>query len=497
MNTKVLFFLCITAFLSRLLLLFQDISLWWDSFVYLSMAKYLASAGTLGLWEHIRPPLLPFLLSVGELVGNAIFFNFVLQVLLSLGCCIFTFLIAKHHFSARAGIFAFILVSWSSIFFFLTSQAYTEILAVFFILLGYLLYLKKYFFSSGLSLGLAFLAKFPSGMFFLIFLLILFFTFRSHFFVPSLFLSAGFFLPLLPYFLLNFIFYGSIVLPFVEGNNVIHQVLGCNTLFKKSWWYYVEALWHAQPLLYLSVIGFFLSFKKLFKKLYSKQIIFKHLLASRNSKGEIDVRKIVAFAMRKNGILILSFVVPLVYFTALPCKDERYILFFLPFIALFAGEGIAWITQGIKKSFCGVAILILFVSILFAHADVHERAVLSKNSSEDQVAHLFSEEHFSGTLLTTHPRLATLHQGRVVTAYYPVYNNTLALQLLDTLLILSQNNEHFIVYLDTCSGGMICPLWDAQCSAMNQEIFSFVKKNTKLIYQEETPRCTYLLGKSV
>ena len=220
MNTKVLFFLCITAFLSRLLLLFQDISLWWDSFVYLSMAKYLASAGTLGLWEHIRPPLLPFLLSVGELVGNAIFFNFLLQVLLSLGCCIFTFLIAKHHFSARAGIFAFILVSWSSIFFFLTSQAYTEILAVFFILLGYLLYLKKYFFSSGLSLGLAFLAKFPSGMFFLIFLLILFFTFRSHFFVPSLFLSAGFFLPLLPYFLLNFIFYGSLVFSFFEGDKI-------------------------------------------------------------------------------------------------------------------------------------------------------------------------------------------------------------------------------------------------------------------------------------
>ena len=71
------------ALMSRLYFLFYYNGLLWDSSVYAGMGKFIFSLGKAGLWEHIRPVLLPFFLGIfWKLNLDAIFFGQILEILL-------------------------------------------------------------------------------------------------------------------------------------------------------------------------------------------------------------------------------------------------------------------------------------------------------------------------------------------------------------------------------------------------------------------------------
>jgi len=58
----------IFAFLSSISL-FNYRLIWWDEAVYIGIGKYLYSNGTIGLFEQIRPLLLPVLLGAFWYIG--------------------------------------------------------------------------------------------------------------------------------------------------------------------------------------------------------------------------------------------------------------------------------------------------------------------------------------------------------------------------------------------------------------------------------------------
>ena len=89
----------------------------WDESVYLGMGKYIYSLGQVGLWEHIRPPVLPFLLGVFWFLKLPyILFSELLMLFFSLGSVLLVYLISKDLFNKRVAIITAVLLIITPVF---------------------------------------------------------------------------------------------------------------------------------------------------------------------------------------------------------------------------------------------------------------------------------------------------------------------------------------------------------------------------------------------
>ena len=102
----------IFAFLIRLIFLFKSPMLWWDSTVYIGMAKYIFSIGNIGLWEYFRPLLWPIILGLGWKSGaSPLLFGKIIQILFSLAIIFFTYEIARKIFNKKIAFFSALLLA--------------------------------------------------------------------------------------------------------------------------------------------------------------------------------------------------------------------------------------------------------------------------------------------------------------------------------------------------------------------------------------------------
>ena len=121
----------------RLIFAFSYQEIWWDSGVYVGMGKYAFSGGESGLWEHIRPPLVPLMLGVIWKIGlDPVFLGRIVEILMMGGVVALTFFLAKEWFNERVAILSSIILALSPIFFYLSFHQYTEIPSVLFFLLA-------------------------------------------------------------------------------------------------------------------------------------------------------------------------------------------------------------------------------------------------------------------------------------------------------------------------------------------------------------------------
>jgi len=445
------------SFFSRLILFLQHVSLWWDSYVYIAMAKYLVTLGHSGIWESLRPPLLPLFLTLGSMLNIPLFFGYFLQILLSLGSIYLLFLITKYYFTEKEAILATILFSFSGIFFFLTAQIYTEILALFFILLGLYLFIRNFLFFSGISISLAFLAKYPSGIFFLVLgcslLTYLFQTKKTKLFLYHLFsFACGAAIVLIPYFFSNILLYGGALNPIFEASIVIKEALGCNIIHAQPWYFYFSSLFLSQP--FLIFLFFTLPlFKKPQKKIY---------------------------------IIFFSFIFPFIYFSSLACKDHRYTLFFLPFLCIIAAYGLCSL---FKKRSSTLFTVVIIISILTSFLFSFTLIIPTRNHFEDEAMETLALQSPFQVIITTHPRVAFVRDEPIIPIYYARYDARLAQQFSSYI----NSSEHYTFYIDTCAGGMICPSQDKICEEENKHITSYLKEHARILYQQETEKCMYLL----
>ena len=458
---------------------------WWDSGVYIGMGKWFWSGGAAGLNEHIRPPILPLVIGALWKAGlDPLLFGRILMILAAAGLGMLTFVLARRWTSDLAALFAATLVAFSPTVLSLSGQLYTEIPAIALGLLGILLAMRDHMFLSGLVLGAAFLTKFPAGLFLLAGITVALVSYQHKKKTPVqhhahlLPLLGGFALPVLAYFISNLVLYGSALGPLIDARAIVRAGLGCTVLRPEPWWFYFKHLvtgegpWHL-----LALAG--------------AALLWKQMPRQQQKRKRSFVLP-----------LIIGLAAPLLYFILLPCREPRFAILFLPFVAMLTGEGMSRLLSipfpREKKGKPPFKCKPLVVMTLIIIAGFNIGLTISTLRAQEPVIPQQAEAFFTslstlpdGELWTSNPVHAVYTDRSVHKIYYPVFDA----QLADTFTTYVKAHKESIagIALDNCGGGVICPPGDSDCgTAFDQMLDTINAQFTKTVFVEHG-RCWYAI----
>jgi hypothetical protein len=325
MNTNkktFIFFLgiCGVALVTRIFLIKLNISPWWDPAIYVGMGKYLFSGGTIGLWEILRPPLWPTLLGAFWYTGfDPLMAAKYLAALFGLGTMVLIYRTGEKQ-EEGLGLAAALMLAASPAYALFVAIPTNDIAAAFLAFVASYFILRERYMRAGIFVALAFLTRFPHGLFLVVFgLFILAETWRHQNFKAYVyeclkkvgFLAFGFGLLAIPYLILNYINYHDPLLPLKLGREVIEGDPTGNGL------YYIQYLIVDTPVLIFALVG--------------SVVYFYNLIKTKK---------------RPPALLTLSILATIIvggYFSHLGHKELRYAFAFLPYLALLAGYGVACI----------------------------------------------------------------------------------------------------------------------------------------------------------
>jgi len=427
----------------------------WDSAVYVGMGKYLFSHGQAGLWEPIRPLTLPIILGFFWKIGlNPLISGEIFILLISIGVIILAYTLSNKLFDKNTAIAASILLAFSTLMLKAGHQILVEILAVFFLLLGFYFYLEKKNFISGVLFGLAFLTKFPSGLFLIVIFIIetFYLSFNKHdfskYFKKIFYIGFGFILIIFPYFLFNYFSYDAILFPLKSAQYVIDNVVGCNILYRQPFYYYFPLIVRDNFLFLFFIIGTtFVFFNK--NKINKVQILF-YVAAS------------------------------LIYFSSLGCKTERYPVLVLPFIAMISGYGITRIFSRLNTKYIKIALTLVFLISLFLVLNYTIRN-FHQNLNNKEFYSYMSYKKINGEVLTTNPFITIYSDTKLNLIYYPLYNSS----RIDYYLNYVNKNKSNISYILVDTGDIPCHPKDSECPKKTTQFINLLKNNFTISYYKK------------
>jgi 4-amino-4-deoxy-L-arabinose transferase-like glycosyltransferase len=149
----------------QLIIIARTRIIYWDEAVFLSMGKYLATGGSTGLWETLRPPLLPVVVSVFYPTGVAVVFVKLLCVLLAATAGILFYDILRRVVREEIAAAAAIVLLFTQIWFAYANLVLTDVLSVSIVIIAAWSYVRGYYVWTGVAAATAFLVRFPSGLF--------------------------------------------------------------------------------------------------------------------------------------------------------------------------------------------------------------------------------------------------------------------------------------------------------------------------------------------
>ena len=396
------------AFLIRLIFLIKNPMLWWDSTVYIGMAKYIFSYGQIGLWEYFRPLLWPVLLGIGwKLQANIIFFGKLLEILFSLAIIFFTFEIARKIFNLRIAIFSSLLLAVNPLFFEFSHIIYNEIPAIFFGIFSvylFILYREKravwILILSGVFAACAFLARFPTGLIFgaiFIFLLIEFLIQllkeKNLEYKEIVIFTASFIIITLPFFIFNYIIYnGNFLYPITGAAKVINEILITAPSFNTKWYYYLAMLPYKSFILVFAILGL---------------IILIYLLVKK-------------FKTDNKLLLILLFALPFAYYQIVTFKDIRYAIAYLPFLYIIAVYGLYKITKLktiIPKIIIVAVIIIALIAGLTACYETVKFLPEQPEELNDYYNFFSPDKYYGSVVLSTTPYILPNSDIKLIPLY--------------------------------------------------------------------------------
>ncbi|MGV8169609.1 MAG: ArnT family glycosyltransferase [Candidatus Nanoarchaeia archaeon] len=446
----------------------------WDESIYIGMGKYLFSGGTLGFWEAWRPIGLPLILGafwkigidpviIGKILGLAAYMASILLVYAIANKC-----------KKGSGIYAFLLAAATPLLFRFSNAAITDVMAA---ALGlgalYLVFKEKYFWA-GIVAGIAFLFRFPYG---LIIPAIYFFLFLGLFegkkkeklfsrvkknFMPTLTKGLIAFIGLIliigPYLVFNYVKYENITKPFSDANYIMSDV-GIE-LYNEAPSYYIFTL--LKQNLALIFAAAFILFYFSDKKIRKNKII---------------------------NVLLFSAVIFFAYFMYLIHKEERYILFLFPLIAIFGGVLISRLTDNIETKrgkkyrdriswliIClGILLFILTAIITFIKID-------HKIPSETKFYNYFNNDE-EGLLLATNPTYMSLTDKPVMFLASWHYSTGVYEQYKDKADYIAINTCDYF-----CEPGPVC-------DQDRNNFYNNVLNNTQVVFNETNGVCIYTIYK--
>jgi len=451
MKKKPLIIILCLAVALRLFFAFKWHEIWWDSAVYIGMGKYIFSGGASGLFESIRPPFIPFVLGAFWWLNlDPVLFGRLFEILAFAGVVWLTYKLARTWFEERTAILTALIVSFSPIFLQLSVHQYTEIPAVFLTLLGIFLFTRKQFLWSGTAVGLAFLAKFPAGMFIIVIGGV---ALLNKKWKDASLVAAGFCLPVAPYLVWSWITLGNLIATLMLAQDTIARAMGCNVLRYKPWWQYGIWLFGETKLHVLAIPGIYVLMKNWSKKYW---------------------------------MLSLSILIPVIYFAQLHCRDYRYMILFLPFASMLTALGAVWLYDRLKlnkKWFIPLLVILGIWMAITAIGYYHANERQTPDALAEEYYHFLDNKQVVGEIWTANPIVAVYTDAKVDKIYYPIFDQNVSTQFFNH--VADKNIEY--VFLDNCGGGIICPEEDCMLDELHEQL----DRHMTRVFDKEQGRCWY------
>lgn len=385
-------------FFLQLLILRKSPVPYWDEAVYVLMARHIATLGESGMWEVLRPPLLPILLSPIELFTNAIFVaGFVAATISLLGGWIL-YLLLKDHVDQRVASLAAIALLFSQLYFLFAHRALTGILAATIIIAAAYAHTKDKHLLTGALLALAFLARFPAGIALAVFGSL--YAYRaikqkrlwtqeskallSVASTSAFIIGSWLFVNWLSWKHETAVWWHAAFRPLLYGStNVFTQNL---SLYEHSWFFYVGELFWTLPIILFALIG--------------------------------------VFALKKTPKLIapaLTGVAMLIFFSAIINQQPRFILLALPCLFVLIALGVQQASKWKKIPHAKkVAITLLTLFVVYAAVT----AAVSAHSFPEQPEELRTAYTFlqhnpvEGPVIVNDPLFGVYTHNKIIPVYY-------------------------------------------------------------------------------
>jgi hypothetical protein len=338
---------------------------------------------------------------------------------------------------------------------YLSYHLYTEIPALFFVLFAIFSFDRRFYALAGFSAALAFLTKFPAGLFFAAILLVLLLKKQ---FKDSIRFTIAFLIPAVLFFIFNFFMYGNFLIPLIDAKLNILTVIGCNLLREQPWWFYFAMIFRENWFNVFALPGLFLFFRK---------FRFKRLLP------------------------VFCLLFPLIYFSSMHCRDYRYLMLFIPFVALFSGFGISYFLEKREKAFFFIIIMLLGFSVFKAVWFISDNEIMIKSPASQGYFNFLKDKNAVGEVWTVNPVVSAYSDFPLKKIYYPIYDEDSSVLFYDYLMI---NDYHIqYVFLDNCGGGILCYPTDKVCAVQRRQTLEYLEKNFNKVYNEKSGRCAYVV----
>ena len=448
--SKLIIFIIIVALLLRLPFFFHSPLVWWDSAVYVGMAKYIWSSGAVGIWEAQRPLLFPLLLGFFWKMGlDIVMVGKFLTLFFSLGSVLLVYLIGIRIGNRAIGHLSALFFALDPIFYKYMGHILLSIPALFFGLCGIYFYVcyrekersRRWLYLSSFFLALSMLTRY---MFVLLFIGVALDTFLNIFryrlqkkrfqnAITSFFqLILIFILVTFPYLLFNMIRYGNFLYPFIK--KLSHMKASALIMLDQGNFYYLTHLPNLSPILLFVVFGLVIVF--------------------------------LTFRL-KNPFNVVSYVllISLFFFTVFSVQEERYALVFLPFAYLLTFYGISYCFK--KRKVRKYVILIILVALFTPWAAIQKtRAYLPLDTSweESQFYNFFADNQYDGmAIAATSPFPAYFSDVKIVPLYVG-YQASMSGQL--DYLTVNENISYFQFIYENIS----CAKDNIYCQSAQQEL---------------------------
>lgn len=416
----------------------------WDESVYIGMGKYLFSLGKIGSWEIMRPLALPVILGLLWKLGvNIILAAKVAAIVFSAISLVLVYLIGKRLFGHLAGLAAAFFLAITPVFFIHSAFALTDIPSAMFALLAvYLLIRGANPFFVGLAASLAFLFRFPQGIFFigvLVFIFLKNFNDKRLLFRRVGLYAGGFLVPTVPFLVFNYFMYIQYVSVAVAAfRPVLFAVKQqANPFYGGSLFYYPFNLFRANPLLIFSLVG------------------------------------IVCLWGKCKGYRLLVLIVLglfLAYFSYIPSKVIRFSLVFLPYMALFAGWGFAKVMGYGRLRVIVLALLLVVGASILVYLTFNSRSSFLEDDSIEDFYSYFAKNPINGTVIITVPQPVAYSDIKAEPVYYSPAES-----------LAEMGNVSAVMFVPSVFS---CPESDVDCEQRMASFFEDVRSQS-LVFSKE------------
>lgn len=438
-------------FILKAVSLFVEGDLWWDSSVYIGMGKYIYSSGKSGLWEPARPLIWPIMLGFfWKLHLDPILFGKILSILFSAACSAVVYLIALKLANRKAAVISAALFTFSPTFFLFNNLIYSEMPSTFFLLMGIYFFISGKNNWSGFFFGLSFMTRFFQVFFVIPVLLIYFYNIiwkKYEFNSIAAFLSF-FFIPVMPYLILNAILYKNPIFPFI-----LQAYMAKNTgwIYHEQFSFYLFNLLKENYLVLFAISGIYAVWSK------RKQLL---------------------------NFILFIFLFVFALYTSAKHKEMRFLMPLFPLIYIFASMGLLNFVGIFKKYKHAILALILLISafqvILQLRFDRYD------DKLDIFYQHMRSLKTDSGIWISNPSFIVYTDKNADKLIYYPLYDSNRAIELQ------SQAETAKAVFINTCDI-LPCPPKDTSCYAETDRLIDILGKKLKTIVDLRQEKCRYTI----